>query len=510
MMTQSPLSFQYEKASHDNFTSFAGLPLFQDLANVCGLTSSLTQNLKFKSQGWTDSQIVQSLLLLNLAGGDCIEDIDRLESDRGLNQLLREEECKGMRRKERRAYQRRFRKSKQRAFPSSSALHRYLLNFHNSEEEQLRVAGTAFVPESNGALKALTAVNQSLINAIQHHRPSIVATLDQDATLTETNKSSALYCYKKFKAYQPFNTYWDEQGILLHSEFRDGNVPAGFDQLRLLKKSLELLPKGVEKVRLRSDSAGYQEDLIRYCTEKQNERFGEIEFAISIKVSEGFKAAALQVREAEWNPIYKDDESGMPFKTGQEWAEVSFVPSWVTSKKTPDYRFIALRECLSPQQSLPGMEEETLELPFPTLAMKRVKYKLFGIITNSTMGGNELINWHRGRCGNSEKVHSVEKTDLAGGQFPSNKFGVNAAWWQIMVLAFNLKTLMQKLVLPKPLARKRMKGLRFHLIQIAGCVVTHARKLIVKVGNDSKIIGLLQFIKKKIAELAHPPPGGIH
>src|SRR5690606_40708390 len=72
-----------------------------------------------------------------------------------------------------------------------------------------------------------------------------------------------IYCYKKFKAYQPFNTYWYEQGLLLHSEFRDGNVPAGFEQLRLLKEALARLPQGVEKVMVWSDSAGYQEELLR-------------------------------------------------------------------------------------------------------------------------------------------------------------------------------------------------------------------------------------------------------
>ncbi|PCH56559.1 MAG: hypothetical protein COC15_02975 [Legionellales bacterium] len=60
-------------------------------------------------------------------------------------------------------------------------------------------------------------------------------------------------------------------------------------------------------------------------------------------------------------------------------------------------------------------------------------------------------------------MHSIQKTDLSGGQFPSNKFGANAAWWQVMVIIFNLVTLMRKLVLPESLAKKRMKGLHFHL-----------------------------------------------
>ena len=57
--------------------------------------------------------------------------------------------------------------------------------------------------------------------------PVAQATLDMDATLIETQKREALYCYKHFKAYQPLNTWWAEQGLIVHSEFRDGNVPAG-------------------------------------------------------------------------------------------------------------------------------------------------------------------------------------------------------------------------------------------------------------------------------------------
>ena len=43
------------------------------------------------------------------------------------------------------------------------------------------------------------------------------ATLDMDATLVETHKRAALYCYKHFKAYQPLNSWWAEQGLIVHS-----------------------------------------------------------------------------------------------------------------------------------------------------------------------------------------------------------------------------------------------------------------------------------------------------
>lgn len=45
-------------------------------------------NNKTKIRGWADAEMILSLVLLNLAGGDCITDIERLERDAGLRTLL--------------------------------------------------------------------------------------------------------------------------------------------------------------------------------------------------------------------------------------------------------------------------------------------------------------------------------------------------------------------------------------------------------------------------------------
>ncbi len=41
--------------------------------------------------------------------------------------------------------------------------------------------------------------------------------------------------------------YGAEQDIMTFSEFRDGNVPAGYEQLRILKEAEKQLPKNVKK-----------------------------------------------------------------------------------------------------------------------------------------------------------------------------------------------------------------------------------------------------------------------
>ena len=144
----------------------------------------------------------------------------------------------------------------------------------------------------------------------------------------ETHKQQALYSYKKYKAYQPLTTYWAEAGQIVHSEFRDGNVPAGHQQLRVLTEALEHLPAGVNKVMLRPDTAGYQQELLRYCAEGRDDRFGVIGFAVGVDMTPAFKRAVSEVAEEEWHVLYRKPGQ-YPRDTGQQWAEVNFVPDWV-------------------------------------------------------------------------------------------------------------------------------------------------------------------------------------
>ena len=496
IMTQTALPFQYQaEKTESGLTGFAGLPLYLDLARQSGLVQHINQTLKTKMRGWTDAEMILSLVLLNLAGGDCISDIKRLEQDAGFRMLLMQFATHGMKRKERRAFEKRWRKEKSRGLPSNAAIHRYLPQFHSAKEEAKRVEGTAFIPEPNANLIALMALNQPLIACIQQQSPSTVATLDQDATLTNTYKRNALYCYKGFKAYQPFNTFWAESGILLHSEFRDGNVNAGFEQLRILQEALNLLPSDVKHAYLRSDSAGYQEDLIRYCAEGKDPRFGVIPFAIAARVTSGIKKEAQSLDDKHWHPIYQEDADGTKIKTNQEWADICFVPEW-SVRSTASYRYLAIREAMKPSKN---KNDDELDLPFQTMKSDKVTYKLFSVVTNRDMDGSDLIQWHRKRCGKSEHVHSTQKEGLAGGQLPSNLFGANAAWWAIMVLSFNLNRLMQIVALPKYLKESKMKALRYHVIQLPGRVIHHARQVFVRV--EGHCCELLQLIRGKIAKV---------
>jgi hypothetical protein len=510
IMPQGILSFHYESSlAKAGMTALAGLPIYLDLCHAAGLGKSIRRHMGVRAdggQGWTDSQIVMSLVLLNLAGGDCVDDLRLLEADEGLCRVLHRVENHGMSRRECRAAEKRWRKERHRVVPSPSAVFRYLASFHDAAEELIRKPHKAYIPRPNSHLRGLTSVNKEFVAFVQDRSPKKAATLDMDATLAGTNKEDALWCYKSYKAYQPLNTYWHEQDLVVHSEFRDGNVPAGYQQLRVFQEALEMLPGGVDRVFLRSDTAGYQKDLLSYCAEGKHERFGVIEFAVGVDVTSAFRQAVAEVAQADWHTLFRPGKDGRREATNQQWAEVCFVPNWVGHKKgNPEYRFLAIREPLE-QLELPSLESQ-VSLPFPTMELEGgVRHKISGIVTNREIGGEELIWWYRQRCGKSEEVHSVMKEDLAGGKFPSGDFGENAAWWGIMILALNLNAAMKNLVLDKSWASRRLKAIRFSFINLAGRVMEGSHRLKIRLAGGHPSHQPLLDARRKILCLAHGPP----
>jgi len=501
MVAQGVLPFRYEnEPTASGMTALAGLPPYLELAVVSGLTGSIHQHLQVcsgRKQGWTDSQIVMSLVLLNVAGGDCVDDLRILEKDVGFTRVLRRVEMHGLHRQERRKQERRWRKERKRAVPSPSVVFRYLAAFDNPAEEVKRTAGRAFIPAPNKHLQALGQVNGDLLRFVERKSLQREATLDQDASLIATHKAEALYGYLGDKTYQPMTTYWAEQDMVAHSEFRDGNVPANYQNLRALKETLGVLPEGVEKVYFRGDTAANQKDLLRYCAEGKSERFGVIEFAIGVDVTAEFKRAVAEVEEGEWHQLEREVD-GHSMKTEQEWAEVCFVPNWTAQRKDgPSYRYLAIRELLK-QAELPGLQAQ---LPFPSMSFGQRQYKVFGLVTNRDIPGEKLIWWHRERCGKGEEIHKVMKDDLAGGHLPSGRFGANAAWWGIMVIAFNLNSLMKRLALPEGWAPKRLKAVRFGFINLAGRVVRRARQLIIRLSEGHPAYELLVGVRQRISTL---------
>jgi hypothetical protein len=61
---------------------------------------------------------------------------------------------------------------------------------------------------------------------------------------------------------------WAEQDVILADELRDGSVPAGSGNRRVVEPAPAALPAGVAAIRVRGDSALDEQTLLRWLEAK--------------------------------------------------------------------------------------------------------------------------------------------------------------------------------------------------------------------------------------------------
>jgi len=165
-------------------------------------------------------------------------------------------------------------------------------------------------------------------------------------------------------------------------------------------------------------------------------------------------------------------------------------------KKRSNQAYPALGEYLG---IIDGWLIKEKQLPFQTIELSEQKYKLFGLATNMDWYGEKIIHWLHERCGKSEEVHAVMKDDLAGGKLPSGDFGENAAWWQIMILSLNLNAILKKVGLGTNWEPKRLKAIRYSIINLPGRVMRKAHGLIIRLSEKNETFEFLVNVRKRIS-----------
>ena len=134
-------------------------------------------------------------------------------------------------------------------------------------------------------------------------------TLDVDAQLIQTSKVNARYCYESYKAYQPIEVSWAETLLVLGDEFREGNVPASKDIKRVVDEAYEMLPPGEWRVKVRSDSAAYEQDVLDHW---DGQHWG---FAVSADMSPQLRQEIERLPEDCWQP-WKEEKGGVIKRMG--------------------------------------------------------------------------------------------------------------------------------------------------------------------------------------------------
>ncbi len=446
--TESPLLFEIDpEPLSERLTAWGGAALAVQALRSLGLPASIQRqvHIKQRERGYDEATMVESFVVLNALGGECLEDFSHLRGDGGLKEMLGHE------------------------IPSPEAARQFLYQFHAVEkmEEAKQRRGAeqiAFIPEENDALRGLGEVNRELVQELGRRCPEQgIATVDQDATIIESRKEQALRSYQGERGYQPMLAVWAEMDVVVADEFRDGNVPAMMAPLTVAKRAFAALPQTVQTYYFRGDSACHESNLVEWLRDEQRADGpqGFIGFAMSARMSEALHKAILQVPEGQWE-VYGEPHA----KEIRECAEIDFVPGEKSEHKgTQPLRYVAIR--------IRFRQEE--------LFADGSKVKHFALVSNLwEWKPGRLIQWHREKAGTIEGVHDVVKNELAGGVMPCKYFGANAAWLRLAVISHNVLTALKRLALPAELLRARPKRLRFLIFNTAGRLVHHARSVMLR------------------------------
>lgn len=391
-------------------------------------------NLKQRARGCTEGQFIESLILLNAAGGDCYEDLVLLEEDACLRRGLGYTPAK------------------------AGATRKFIEKFHDPALEQKRPpreVQKSFIPDQSLSLAGLQEVQAGLVGQIarKHEeagRAQKIATVDQDATIIASHKRNALAHYDGGRGYQPMVAVWAELDVVLADEFRDGNVPAKQAPLTCARMAFEALPATIQQRYFRGDSACHESDLIGWLSSPQREREsgGCIGFAVSAVMSKELKQTLEAIPHRQWQTFDKESDG-----TLRQWVEVDFVPGNKSEKK------------------------DALPLRYVGLRLLKAQGTLFAdgsdrhhhaILTNRTEAGDQLLQWHREKAGTVEHTHEEVKNGLGGGRLPSNKFGANAAWFRIALLTYNVISALRGLALDGELRTAKLKKLRLQVFHLGG------------------------------------------
>ncbi|MFI4978546.1 MAG: IS1380 family transposase [Solirubrobacterales bacterium] len=437
---QGILPFVLKAAEYAEVTGRAGLPLVVETMRALGVDELAAAALPQprRESGFAPEEKLEALVTLIAAGGDRLEDIRVLSEDKGLENLLGG------------------------PFPSPDALLDFLGQFHDPKAWDERLADKkAFVPKESAPLKALDDVNRELVR--RGAIPTVtVATIDHDGTIIEAHKRDALVAYEGTRGYQPLVAVWAEQQLIMADEFRDGNVAGGEDPLSSAKRALENLPTWVTERRFRADSASYYTPLLKYLA-------GEgIAFAISADLSKELRAVCERVET--WELL---DER---VREQVHLAEVEFTPGdW--PKKADPLRYIALR--------FTPLQHELFE---------RRGTRFHAVVTNrKELEPAEIVRWHREKAGTIEHVHRTLKDELGAGIMPSTRFGVNAAWFRINVLTYNILSVLRHRALPKRFCDARPKRLRYEIFTLPGRLTTHQSQLVVQASaSDARLEEIIE------------------
>jgi len=393
-------------------TSYAGLPLLLGMAKNLGLEEQFnTLPLKKRARGYKPAESAFALMGLIQSGGEALDNVSLLKGDEGLSEL-----CGGI--------------------PASNTIGEWLRRYGGKTVQQL------------GRIQLDTAAK--VVRACKLPR----VTLDVDSFFLESQKSDVEMNYEGLWGYNPMAVTCSELMMPMCGIFRKGTASPMANIAALLERTIAALP-GI-KVRVRSDSAGFQAKVVRVLKDKK------ADFTITMRKDENVMETIYGIPEKKW----KSYETGAWENRKSEIAEDLHV--FVEGKDLPAYRMIVIRWL----KKEPGLFDKS-------------PYEYHAVLTSlDTWTAGLVLQFHRSRQNGSENVNK----ELSGGfglsKLPCREFMANAAYFQMALLSCTVSAAFKHLVLPESWRHYTIKTLRFRMIRLAGIVSRRARYLWLKIPEN--------------------------
>lgn len=404
-----------------------GLILPYEMAKSMQLPQVIDEELPptGSGHGYKPSWFVMPLILMFHGGGKTLEDLRDLKGEVSLREIM-----------------------DMQVLPASCTVADWLRRTGNHER----------------GLPGLAKVNNHIVKKTLKKDPRKEYTLDHDATIIETEKEAAQYTYKKEKGYQPLVGFLPDLGLILDDEFRDGNIHAGVGIVESLKRCDKKMPVGKRIACYRSDSAGYQAEVINYCFSK--DKYGEQKlFTITADKDEAVMKAIKAIPVEEWRYFNEDRQIAETVHTME--------------KTTEAFRLVV--------QRWPKVQAELFDAE---------PYCYHVIASNREEKAEDIVQIHNQR-GEVENIFKELKHGFGMDWMPCGETSANAVFFRIGIIAYNLFQAMKLLSLPVWWRKATIATARWKLYHIAARLVFHARRVLLKLAAPIDKISLLQQAREK-------------
>jgi hypothetical protein len=397
--------------------SHAGTALIGQVADKVGLTGGLSlrlAGLKQRRRGHDPGRVVRDLAVMLADGGECVSDLG----------AVREQEA--------------------------------LFGPVASDSTAFRAIDK--VASDPALLDALRSAHARARERFwQLHGAPERLTIDIDATLitAHSEKEQAAGNYKHGFGFHPLHAYADQTREALGAMLRPGNAGSNTaaDHVTVLDRALAQIPaEYIEtlEILVRADSAGATHELADHCYE------ANMRFSFGYELTESVRTAILETPTDAW--LAALDQDGSERENGQ----VTEITDRVDLSSWPEgSRLIVRRERPHPGAQLSFTDHDG--------------YRFQAILTDQTDEDIAIIERrHRQRARVEDRIRDDKDTGLS--KFPFKDFALNEVWLEIVLLAHDLITWTQALLLDGELAKAEPKRLRYTLLHVAARLAFHGRR----------------------------------